>query len=74
MKGRKIYGYLVCWRRLLLFICFLGLTACKEPSPLDIVKPIIDISHAERSIELDFTIDKPGNYQFALLFSHEGDH
>lgn len=67
MKDRKIYGYLLCWRRLI-FICLLGLTACNEP-PLDIVKPIIDISHADRTIEIDFAIDKPVNYQFTLLFA-----
>lgn len=72
MQGLLIYKFLL--RRLFVLIFCLGLTACKEPPPLDIVKPLIDISHAERSIELDFKIDKPGNYQFALLFAHEGDH
>lgn len=67
MQGLLIYKFLL--RRLFVLIFCFGLTACKEPPPLDIVKPMIDISHAERSIELDFEIDKPGNYQFALLFA-----
>lgn len=72
MKNLKMSRIMIRWRRLLVFMCCTVLMACTEP--INMVKPL-NLSHAGNAVRFDFEVNKPGDYQFALLLvsAYAGD-
>lgn len=69
MKGLRLWKRLFNWKLLIIALpCFVIFTYT-EPQEIELYQPITDISQAGQYAQFDFTVKKPGDYQFALLFS-----
>lgn len=69
MKGLRLSKWLFNWKLLIIALpCFVIFTYT-EPQEIELYQPITDISQAGQYAQFDFKVKKPGDYQFALLFS-----